>query len=69
MPIYIRLIEVNISLNYYIMKIITSVVNNPLFIEIQYYTLQKYFQGEYEFIVFKLLYVIIIKFNFFIKNT
>ena len=34
------------------MKIITSVVNNPLFIEIQYYTLQKYFQGEYEFIVF-----------------
>jgi hypothetical protein len=34
------------------MKIITAVVNNPLFIEIQYYTLQKYFQGEYEFIVF-----------------
>jgi hypothetical protein len=34
------------------MKIITSVVNNPIFIEIQYYTLQKYFQGNYEFIVF-----------------
>ena len=34
------------------MKIITAVVNNPLFIEIQYYTLQKYFQGEYEIIVF-----------------
>ena len=34
------------------MKIITSVVNNPIFIEIQYYTLKKYFQGEYEFIVF-----------------
>lgn len=34
------------------MKIITAVVNNPIFIEIQYYTLQKYFQGEYEFIVF-----------------
>jgi hypothetical protein len=34
------------------MKIITSVVNNPVFIEIQYYTLQKYFKGEYEFIVF-----------------
>lgn len=34
------------------MKIITSVVNNPIFIEIQYHTLQKYFQGEYEFIVF-----------------
>jgi len=34
------------------MKIITAVVNNPLFIEIQYYTLKKYFQGEYEFIVF-----------------
>jgi hypothetical protein len=34
------------------MKIITSVVNNPIFIEIQYYTLQKYCQGNYEFIVF-----------------
>ena len=34
------------------MKIVTSVVNNPTFIEIQYYTLQKYFKGEYEFIVF-----------------
>lgn len=34
------------------MKIITAVVNNPLFIEIQYYTLKKYFQSEYEFIVF-----------------
>jgi hypothetical protein len=34
------------------MKIITSVVNNPVFIEIQYYTLQKYFKGDYEFIVF-----------------
>jgi len=34
------------------MKIVTSVVNNPIFIEIQYYTLKKYFQGEYQFIVF-----------------
>lgn len=38
------------------MKIITAVVNNPKFIEIQYHTLQKYFipsEGEeYEFIVF-----------------
>ena len=34
------------------MKIITSVVNNPVFIEIQYYTLKKFFKGEYEFIVF-----------------
>jgi len=34
------------------MKIITSVVNNPIFIEIQYYTLKKYFKGEFEFIVF-----------------
>jgi hypothetical protein len=34
------------------MKIITAVVNNPIFIEIQYYTLKKYIQGEYEFIVF-----------------
>ena len=34
------------------MKIITSVVNNTDFIEIQYYTLKKYFQGNYEFIVF-----------------
>ena len=52
MPIYIHLIEENILLNYYTMKIVTAVVNNPTFIEIQYYTLQKYFQGEYEFIVF-----------------
>jgi len=34
------------------MKIITAVVNNPTFIEIQYYTLEKYFKGSYEFIVF-----------------
>jgi hypothetical protein len=34
------------------MKIITAVVNNPAFIEIQYHTLKKYFQSEYEFIVF-----------------
>jgi hypothetical protein len=34
------------------MKIITAVVNNPIFIEIQYYTLKKFVQGEYEFIVF-----------------
>lgn len=34
------------------MKVITSVINNPIFIEIQYYTLKKYFKGEYEFIVF-----------------
>ena len=34
------------------MKIITAVVNNPIFIEIQYFTLKKYFKGEYEFIVF-----------------
>jgi hypothetical protein len=35
-----------------LMKIITAAVNNPIFIEIQYYTLKKYFKGEYEFIVF-----------------
>jgi len=35
------------------MKIVTAVVNNPLFIKIQYYTLKKYFKGsDYEFIVF-----------------
>lgn len=34
------------------MKVITAVVNNLHFIEIQYYTLKKYFKGEYEFIVF-----------------
>ncbi len=33
------------------MKIITAVVNNPTFIEIQYNTLKKFFQGDYEFIV------------------
>ncbi len=35
------------------MKIITNVVNNPIFIEIQYNLLKKYVRGgEYEFIVF-----------------
>lgn len=34
------------------MKIVTAVVNNSDFIEIQYYTLKKYFVGDYEFIVF-----------------
>jgi hypothetical protein len=34
------------------MKILTAVVNNPLFIKIQYYTLQKYMKSIYEFIVF-----------------
>lgn len=34
------------------MKILTVVVNNPLFIEIQYMTLKKYMKNEYEFIVF-----------------
>jgi hypothetical protein len=34
------------------MKVITAVVNNPVFIEIQYHTLKKYFQGDYDFIVF-----------------
>jgi len=34
------------------MKIVTVVVNNPDFIEMQYYTLKKYFKGDYEFIVF-----------------
>lgn len=34
------------------MKIITSVVNSTDFIEIQHRTLQKYFKGQYEFIVF-----------------
>ena len=34
------------------MKIVTPVVNNPEFIYLQYYTLKKYFKGDYEFIVF-----------------
>ena len=34
------------------MKIVTAVVNNPTFIEIQYNTLKKFFKGDYEFIVF-----------------
>jgi len=34
------------------MKILTAVVNNPEFIEIQYYTLKRYYKGDYEFIVF-----------------
>ncbi len=35
-----------------IMKVVTPVVNNPHFIEIQYWTLKKYMQCSYEFIVF-----------------
>lgn len=34
------------------MKVVTPVVNNPDFIYLQYYTLKKYFKGDYEFIVF-----------------
>ncbi len=34
------------------MKVITSVVNNPIFIQIQHYTLKKYLKCDYEFIVF-----------------
>jgi hypothetical protein len=34
------------------MKVVTAVVNNPVFIQIQYYTLKKYMQCDYEFIVF-----------------
>ena len=34
------------------MKIITAVVNNPEFVEIQYHTLKRFYQGNYEFIVF-----------------
>jgi len=34
------------------MKILTAVVNNPIFIEIQYYTFKKFIKGQYEFIVF-----------------
>ena len=34
------------------MKILTSVVNNPTFIEMQYHTLKKHMKCEYEFIVF-----------------
>ena len=47
-----KYIERNVVLKKNKMKIITSVVNNPIFIEIQYYTFKKYFQGDYEFIVF-----------------
>ena len=34
------------------MKVVTAVVNNPIFIEMQYYTLKKYMKCDYEFIVF-----------------
>lgn len=34
------------------MKVVTSVVNNPIFIQIQFYTLKKYMKCDYEFIVF-----------------
>ena len=34
------------------MKILTAVVNNPEFIEIQYHTLKRFYRGDYEFIVF-----------------
>ena len=35
-----------------IMKVVTAVVNNPIFIEIQYYTFKKHIPCEFEFIVF-----------------
>jgi hypothetical protein len=34
------------------MKVLTAVVNNPIFIEIQYNTLKKYMKCDYEFIIF-----------------
>lgn len=34
------------------MKVLTNVVNSPIFIEIQYYTLKKYLKNDFEFIVF-----------------
>lgn len=34
------------------MKVLTAVVNNPIFIEIQYHTLKKHMKQDYEFIVF-----------------
>ena len=34
------------------MKVVTAVVNNPQFIEIQYHTLKQYMPCDYEFIVF-----------------
>ena len=34
------------------MKVVTAVVNNPVFIEIQYHTLKKHMKCAYEFIVF-----------------
>lgn len=34
------------------MKVVTSVVNNPLFIHIQFHTLRRYLKNDYEFIVF-----------------
>jgi len=34
------------------MKVISAVVNNPIFIEIQFYTLKKYMKCDYEFIIF-----------------
>ena len=34
------------------MKVVTSVVNNVDFIEMQFYTLKRHFKGDYEFIVF-----------------
>ena len=34
------------------MKVVTAVVNNPIFIQIQYYTLKRHMKCNYEFIVF-----------------
>jgi hypothetical protein len=34
------------------MKVLTAVVNNPTFIEIQYHTLKKHMKHDYDFIVF-----------------
>ena len=34
------------------MKVVTAVINNPIFIEIQYNTLKKFMKCDYEYIVF-----------------
>ena len=34
------------------MKILVGVVNNPIFIEMQYHTLKKYMTCDYELIIF-----------------
>ena len=37
---------------FYVMKVISIITNNPIFVELQYKSLKKYLHIDYEYIVF-----------------